>query len=366
MKISRIQVTHHRLPLDPPFHAAWDPRPRTHFDATIVRVETDGGLVGIGSGGSMPGFAGHEDLFVGEDPLRLDRHFRVIENLSFHYGRCWPLEIGLWDLVGKIRGEPCWKLLGGESGRIRAYASSGSRHRTEEVVDLALRMKESGFPAMKLRFWHPDWREDVASVHAVRDAVEGLDLMVDCNQAWRMPWDEAVPWSLEEARSVAERLEGCGLRWIEEPLWRGDWDGLQALRRATRIPIAGGELTRELHELRELITRGCLDVVQPDAVLVGGLAGLSRTARLSADHGLVFTPHTWGNGIGLLANAQLAAGVGSPILEIPFDPPGWTPDRRDFPLVRPVEVDGEGWVVLPDGPGLGIELDEERLGATRI
>lgn len=93
MKISRIRITHHRLPLDPPFHAAWDPRPRTRFDATIVRVETDEGLVGIGSGGSMPGFAGHEDLFVGEDPLDLDRHFRVIESLSFHYGRCWPLEV---------------------------------------------------------------------------------------------------------------------------------------------------------------------------------------------------------------------------------------------------------------------------------
>ena len=108
MKITRITLSHHRLVLDPPFVAAWDGRPRTHFDSTVVRVETDQGLIGIGGGGTMPGFAGHGDLFVGRDPRGLARHHRVIETLSFHYGRCWPLEIALWDLCGQATARPNW------------------------------------------------------------------------------------------------------------------------------------------------------------------------------------------------------------------------------------------------------------------
>ena len=97
-----------------------------HFDATIVRVTTDTGLVGVGSGDRMLGFEGHENLFVGQDPLALERHYRVLSNIDFHYGRCWPLDLALWDLAGKILGQPCWKLLGGLSRRVRAYASAGT------------------------------------------------------------------------------------------------------------------------------------------------------------------------------------------------------------------------------------------------
>jgi L-alanine-DL-glutamate epimerase-like enolase superfamily enzyme len=368
VKINRIDITHHRLLLDPPLLAAWDPRPRSHFDVSIVRVGTDEGLVGVGSGGTMPGFAGHEDLLLGEDPLEGERHFRIIENLSFHYGRCWPLDVALWDLVGQIRGEPCWKLLGGLGRRVRAYASSATRRDPGEMADVALRVVESGFLALKLRFHRADWHQDVAAVEAVRKTVgDRLTLMVDCNQAWRMPWDVSDPWSLAQALTVAGRLEELDVYWMEEPLHRGDYEGLAALRQATRIQVAGGKMARELHELRELITRGCLDIVQPDAVLTGGLTGLSRVARTAHDHGVVFTPHTWGNGIGLLANAHLAAGLaGSPFLEFPFDPPEWTPAIRDFALAEAIVPDSEGWIELSDRPGLGIELAEDRLAATRL
>jgi L-alanine-DL-glutamate epimerase-like enolase superfamily enzyme len=126
-------------------------------------------------------------------------------------------------------------------------------------------------------------------------------------------------------------------------------------------------MTRELHELRELVTRGCLDVLQPDAVVTGGLTGLSRIVRLAQDHGVAFTPHTWGNGIGLLANAHLAAGLAqSTYLEFPYDPPEWTAERRDFPLAEPVAIDGDGWLRLSDRPGLGLELDEGRLEKTAL
>ena len=122
--ITGITITHHRLRFDPPFRAAWDSAPRPHWDATIVRVESDTGHVGIGSGDLMLGFAGHEHLFVGRDPMATERHYRTLSHLSFHYGRCWPLDLALWDLAGKITGQPCWRLLGGLNDRVRAYASS--------------------------------------------------------------------------------------------------------------------------------------------------------------------------------------------------------------------------------------------------
>ena len=143
--------------------------------------------------------------------------------------------------------------------------------------------------------------------------------------------------------------------------------GMAALRQATDLRIAGAEMTRELHELRHLIEARCLDVLQPDAAVTGGLSGLARIARMALDCGLAFTPHTWGNGIGLLANAHLAAGAAkSAYLEYPFDPPTWTPERWDFAQVDPVAVDPAGWIDLTEAPGLGIELDEERLAATAL
>ena len=368
MKITEIKVTQHRLHFDPPFRASWDSLPRTFWDATIVRVHTDAGLTGIGSGDLMVGFAGHEGLFVGQDPLALERHYRVIANINFHYGRCWPLDLALWDLAGKILGQPCWKLLGGLSDRVRAYASSGSLRPPAELARAARRYLELGYKAMKIRFHRGDWREDIRALEAVRAEVGGaLALMVDCNQGWRQPWDIAQPWSLKDALEVARQLETLGVYWMEEPLHRGDYDGMAALRQAADIRIAGGEMTRELHEFRTLIQRGCLDVLQPDAALVGGITGLRRIGQMALEHNLVFTPHTWTNGMGVTANAHLVCGVtGAPFLEFPFDPPEWGLDRRDYMMAAPLAVDADGWIVLSDRPGLGYEPDEERLAATLI
>jgi L-alanine-DL-glutamate epimerase-like enolase superfamily enzyme len=368
MKITGIEISHHRLALDPPFHAAWDSRPRTGFQSTVVRVTTDGGLTGIGSGDLMLGFAGHEHLFVGRDPLDLERHNRVIENLSFHYGRCWPLDLALWDLAGKIKGAPVWKLLGGTSGRVRAYASSGTLRDPKAMAEAAQRYVDWGFGALKIRFQRPDWHDDVAAVTAVRDAVgDRLALMVDCNQGWRMPWDTADPWTLETASEVARALEQIDVYWMEEPLHRADYAGMSELCRRTKVRIAGGELNREIHEFRTLMERGCLDVYQPDVTMVGGITGLAKLGGKLLKRGLVFTPHTWGNGLAVIANTHLAAGLGAvPYLEFPYDPPEWTLERRDFILAEPFVATPDGWMQLSDKPGLGVELDEAMLERTRL
>jgi len=368
MKISRIEISHHRLPLDPAFHAAWDTRPRTAFNATIVRVYTDDGLVGIGTGDLMLGFAGHEHLFIGQDPLDLERHNRIIDNLSFHYGRCWPLDLALWDLAGKIKGEPCWRLLGGVSNKVLAYASSGTLRAPEAMAEAAQAYREAGFRALKIRFQRTDWREDVARVAAARRAVaDGLALMADCNQGWRMPWDIADPWPLETALEVAHALADLEVYWMEEPLHRADYAGMAALRKAAKLRIAGGELNREMHEYRTLMERECLDVYQPDATIIGGITGLAKVGRDVAARGLAFTPHTWSDGLGVVANTHLAAAIGAaPYLEFPYDPPGWSLERRDFILTEPFRTTEDGWMALSDKPGFGVALDEVALKRTRL
>ena len=364
--IVRIEISHHRLALDPPFVASWDPRPRTHFPATVVQVHDDAGNVGVGSGDAMYGFADYESYFIGEDPLDLERHAGVLANIGFHAGRPWPLDVALWDLAGKIADRPLWDLLGGRDRRVRAYASSAVHRSVGDMVAVARQALGLGFPALKVRFGRADLAEDVTVVRAIRDEVgDALELMVDCNQGWRMPWDVRPPWDVDRATAVAEQLTAERVYWMEEPLHRGDYHGMAELRRRVGVPIAGGELTREPYEFAELLRRDCLDVYQPDCVCTHGITGLRGLAADVVAAGKVFTPHTWGNGIGLLANAHLAAGtVGTPFLEFPFDPPEWTTARRDFILATTVEVDGDGWITLPDRPGLGCTLDTEALART--
>ena len=365
--IERIEISHHQLPLDPPFTAAWDPQPRRLFPVTLVRVYDSSGLVGVGSGDAMYGFDDFVGLFVGEDPCALDRHRAVLENLSFHAGRSWPLDVALHDLAGQLRGEPVHLLLGGRGTRVRAYASSGTLRGPDETAARAMQLRKQGFAALKLRFGRARIEDDFAALAAARAAVgDALELMVDCNQGWRMPWDTRSPWEYAKAREVAQELARHGVYWMEEPLHRGDYAGMARLRADGIVRIAGGELTRERHELDTLLERDCLDVYQPDAVCTGGLNGLAEFAGRVEARGCMFTPHTWGNGIGLLANLHLTVGAAdAPFLEYPLDEPEWTTAVRDFLLADPIGVDAEGWLVVGAQPGLGLRLDEERLAATR-
>ncbi len=369
--IAKIDVSHHRLPLDPPFVASWDGRPRQHFDVTVVRVTDSEGRVGIGSGDLLLGLQGHEDLFIGQDPRRLERHYEVLSHIQFHYGRCWPLDLALWDLTGKITGEPVWRLLGGRSDRVRAYASSGVLRDPGAMAETAERFVDAGFAAMKVRFHRGsrggDWRDDIAALESVRERIgTRMELMVDCNQGWRMPWDTEAPWTLKDAIAVARELERLDVYWMEEPLHRADRDGLKRLRDSVDLRIAGGEMTRELYEFRDLIAEGCLDVVQPDCALVGGITGLRRVAVMAREFGVTFTPHTWSNGFGVVANCHLTAGLGeAAFIEFPYDPPEWSLERRDYLLSRPFDHQN-GWLHLSEAPGFGVELDEATLAATLI
>src|SRR5829696_6646 len=341
MVITAIRLRRVAHELDPPFEAAWDPVPRRRFEATIVLVETDEGLTGIGSGDTMDGFEAHEHLFIDRDPLDVEHHARVLETIAFHAGRYWPLEAAFWDLLGKAPGEPVARLLGGAANRLPLYASTGAIRSPGERAELALRLREEGFRALKLRVEPDGLEEGIAGVAAVRDAVaDTMEIMVDLNQGWRMPGDVRDKLPYATVRRFADELGAYGVRWLEEPLGGEDVAGLAQLRRESNLPVAGGEMARTPALLDAYLQADALDVYQPDAVLAVGLARARDLGRRVLARGLAFTPHTWTNGIGLLANLHLSAGIGGgPYLEFPYDPPGWTPRRRDFMLAEPLVPD---------------------------
>ena len=287
MKITAIRVERLRLPLDPPFYAAWDPDPRRSFEATIVRVETDAGLVGVGSGDTMNGFDDFVQLFVGRDALAIERHARVLETVSFHAGRYWPLEAALWDLFGQACGQPVAALLGGARSELPAYASWGSLRDPGQRAEDALALVEEGFRAVKIRIAPGRADEGIGVVAAVRDAVgDGLEIMVDLNQWWRMAGDIGPRLDPAGARRIVERLRSYGVLWVEEPLPGEDLVGMRALRDETGVRIGGGEMARTFEELRLALDADALDVYQPDVVLALGVSG----ARTLADFGAAAEP----------------------------------------------------------------------------
>ena len=363
MKITAIRLDRMRLPLDPPFAAAWDPEPRRHFDATLVRVETDEGFTGYGSGDSMAGFEEFEQLFLGRDPLRILNHVKTLETISFHAGRYWPLEAALWDLVGQVCGVPVATLFGGSISRVPAYASFGELRPPGRRAQDALAAWEAGFRALKVRVARDRLDEGLAVVTAVREALgDDISIMVDLNQSWRMPGDIAPALDLASVRRFAAALRELDVLWLEEPLPQQDLPGLRVLREREGVRVAGGEMVRTFAELVAMVEADALDVYQPDVVLAVGMLRARTVAELASLRHRWFTPHTWTNGLGLLANLHVVAGVGGgPYLEFPYDPPAWTPARRDFFLADPVSIDRDGYLNVPDRSGLGARIDEEAL-----
>ena len=190
-----------------------------------------------------------------------------------------------------------------------------------------------------------------------------MAIMVDLNQGWRMAGDTSRSLDPVAARAIAVRLAEYGVLWLEEPLAGTDLAGLAALRAsAPGVRFAGGEMTRTFHETLAAVEADAFDVYQPDVVLAGGMLRTRTIAELILARNRWFTPHTWTNGIGLLANLHVAAGVGGgPFLEFPYDAPGWTPERRDFMLAEPLRPGRDGVLRVPATPGLGIALDEVAL-----
>ncbi len=368
MKIESIDawLAHHPLP--EAFYPSWIPGyPQTRNSCLIVRVRTDEGIDGWAAGvGFLDEAKGIPSVLrpflMGRDPFQVENFVQIARSGYFLGYKLWFVEVALWDIIGKAAGLPVYKLLGGGEGKIAAYASCGEIRQPEKRAEDALKLKEAGYKALKLRIRSHDMQTDLDQVEKVREAVgDDMEIMVDANQGWPIHGFADYPrWTLKRAMDTCVALEELGVRWVEEPLFKHDYDGYATLRQSTTLPIAGGEFNTDLHEFRDLMAKGCLDIVQPDVTLSGGILMGKKIAGISEAYNLRFSPHTWTNGLGLAANLQLiAATPNCPYCEFPYEEPAWIPEHRDFMLTEPILPDAEGYITAPDKPGLGVEVNPE-------
>jgi D-galactarolactone cycloisomerase len=370
---SRLRITHVRLvslktvreagSLEP----AWEPDGRVTFrvgGGQYLEVHTDEGLVGIGPAVDERLLPTVNEQLAGKDPFDVEAHAARLA----YYGRgqarrgSASVDIALWDLIGKASGQPLYKLWGGGKERVLVYASTIQLSTPERAASLAAELLDEGWQAIKLRLHHETLAEDVRTAEAVRAEVgERMEIMADANQA-QSPgtWQPGVRWDLERAVETARELGRLRCCWLEEPLPRYAFDELAELNREVELPIAGGENNSGLHEFRWMLERGVYDILQPDSRVSGGITELRKIGALAASFGKRVVPHHGGGGIGAVAHLHLVASwPHAPYVELLHEPPIGSYEHR-FGIFRdPPRVDATGHLSLPQGPGLGVEIDPD-------
>jgi D-galactarolactone cycloisomerase len=331
----------------------------------VIKVTTDAGLVGWGETIALGGVRGAitdviARLLVGRDPLEVRKLWREMSAATFENGfAVGGVDIALHDIWGKALGVPVHQLYGGaQRTHVPAYASlpgyiEGRRpadHWVREVDELA----EQGYRAMKLRIGRFSPEEELPVIAEVRKALPaGSRLMADGNAAY----------TLGTAVAVGQELARLGLAWFEEPLSQFGYHGYEELRSKLTLPLAGGEGLQTRHAFAGLLERGCVDIVQPDVSICGGITECLFVADLAALTGVRCIPHCWGGAITLAATLHVVSllpdpsrlpGNEAPMLEYDVTE---NPFRTQLPT-QPIEIQSDGNVAVPDGPGLGIEIDE--------
>ncbi|RMG34091.1 MAG: mandelate racemase/muconate lactonizing enzyme family protein [Planctomycetota bacterium] len=335
---------------------------------TLVEVFTDQGLRGVGSvftSGAL--VCGAMELLMpllrGESAVEPERVSEKLRRSCFWQGRGGAVEhaisgidIALWDIMGKACGQPVSRLLGGNyRDRIRPYGSI----LFDEPAVLRDRLQETvarGFRAIKLG-WRPFGRRstrfDEVLVRTAREAVgPDVELMVDAGGSEQF-WPHGLNW----ARRTAHMLSEYDIVWFEEPLPPDDLDGYAELTRQSPVRIAAGEVLTRRESFLPWIERRAVDIIQPDSTKNGGLSETRRIAWAAFDHNVSVVCHGWNTVVGLAADLQLAAALPIAHYVEYLTPCAYIEDLA----VDPPRLDEDGNLVIPQQPGLGVELDRERL-----
>ena len=376
MKIRRIRCRIVSHPLPAPLRPSWAPgRTFEQNVCTLVEVITDQDLVGLGAlpHGDPIGLHTVAHLvapyLLGKDPFAVERLSPILRHAARDGSYPWGVEMALWDIIGQACNQPVYRLWGGYQDSLPAYASLAEICEPGEQIERLHRLRQRGFRAFKLRLRRPRIEDDIEVVQRVRaEFGNDITLMADANQSHVMPSPGPHNfWSFPDALRVARALEELDLLWLEEPLPRYNYDQLSSLAAQVDISIAGGELNIGLHEYRQLMEHNCYDIIQADAAFSEGISQLRKVAAMAEMAFKPFIPHTWSNGIGLGANLHLAGATPNcPWFEFPVDPPAWTEPSRDFMLAEPYQIQPGGSISIPDRPGLGFQLDQDRIRAATI
>lgn len=369
MKITAVEPIHLRVPVV-------DEIPDGTLDVLVVKIHTDVGITGVGEVTSQsyvckacfdaPRSAarrhGLTSILLGEDPTDIAGLWRKMYYQTNRYGRRGAAihaisgaDIALWDILGKVREKPIYELLGGaQRHSVRAYASVLFGDSPEQTAKLATEFVELGLTAAKFG-WGPFGKNaahDFEQVSAAREALGyQRDLMVDAGHAWQ--WPEA----LERAHLLAPLKIG----WLEEPLSQDDRLGYSQLCPQSPVPIAAGEGDVTQFDFEDLLSRG-IHVVQPDVAFCGGLTVCQKVSEMAERLHRQVVPHCFSTGINLAASLHWMASIRSgDLVEYCLRP---SPLMRK--LVRNLPPLVAGRVPVPEGPGLGIELDEGILEQYRV
>ncbi len=373
MKITSIEATSWSAPITGTVSPAWAPGTTwKSLGCTIYRIETDEGITGIGASRGAPEIVNGTvaPRLVGRDPFQIEPIVRMVINAAGGWGALGlaaGVEMALWDIVGKAANLPLYRLWGAHTNKIRAYASMVEVRTPDQRAEDALRLVDRGYTAIKLRLHSATLKEDIAQVEAVRTAVgDSMAIMVDANQAQEPGTpgaDTDLVWGFDRALATARELFNYDVTWLEEPLARYQFDDLKRLAAASDTPIAGAENNIGLHEFRTLIDDDCYDVLQPDALVCGGISMLRKVAAYAEMHHKPVAPHHGGNGLGVATHLHLSASLpNSPWLELLQDPPGLEAAEFQGILAAPLVPGPDGYVTLPEAPGLGVELHESVFG----
>lgn len=371
MKITEIEAIWLRVPpLDQP--CAWGE------DALVVRVHTDTGLVGIGEADSSPSVVkavieapashrtcrGLRQILLGENPLEIDRLWKKMYRESEYMGRrgavihaISAVDIALWDIAGQHYGVPIHTLLGGRfRDRVQAYGTFSVRPTDDANRAVVARLLAQGLRSIKLGggAFGEDPARDRDVVRLVRQEIgDGVQLQIDVLGRWR---------DAPHALAQCEALRKFDLNWIEEPLPPDDSAGLAYLADHAGVRISGGEGLATRHEFRSFLADTRPAIVQPDITRCGGISEMRHVYELARQHGVQMVPHGFSTGILLAATMHfLAACEFGDLIEY---------SQSDSPLFRglvrnllPLE---DGYVRVPDDPGLGVVLDEALLERYRV
>jgi L-rhamnonate dehydratase len=337
----------------------------------IVKVVSTDGVVGYGETDSLPAvvdavvkapflsemMSGLAAVLIGANALDTSAAWERMERATLGYGRDGPvrhamaaIDIALWDLKGKAEGRPvCSLLSGARRDRVRAYASHPLGASLEETARHAQRLVAAGFTAVKFG-WHPlgrDAEADEAIVRTLREAVGSkVDLLIDGGLAW----------DTSTAIARCERFASYNLYWLEEPLAAYDFEGYAALRRASPIRIAAGEMAASRAELTRLVESGGVDVLQVD-VSRTGLTEAMRIAAVAERHSIPCVNHTYGYALNAAASLHFVAAIHDTDLFECQATPNEIRDALESAPLRPTD----GWLSIPASPGLGVAIDEATL-----
>ena len=360
MEITDISVEKFQVELDEPSKISRG-RSASSRPAALVVVETDTGPTGIGEGyGPEPYIVEtiveekYRPQLLGKDPRDVEGLWQEMVAKNTYWDQkgqgvsaASGVDMALWDILGKHRGEPVYRLLGGNAHgerRPRAYASDLFWDDPDAMAEAAAGYVDEGFGAVKAHLGR-GLEADRERVQAMQDAIGDAELMVDMNCGYERP----------EARRVGQMLAEEDVYWYEEPLSPHDIEGHAELRETLSVPIATGENEYTKWGFLELFRAGAVDYAMPDAMRCGGITETQKICSLGEAFETVVTPHSYTAGVGLAATIHLV--LSSPACR-------WIEyDVTDYPLYEvffssPPELDDEGRIELPTEPGLGVEIPD--------